>query len=396
MGNSAFRSISGIIKAGFDWRAPHPKVLRHPTAHEPMESRVIFHESVHYWQQLGQGFLSKMTEDDWVRLQRFEDTDEKLGVGAYRTEFMRKDDTAGFSAHDLHESLARFWDVHVIGPHRLLEMEFEDKHRNFDQFFIDQYFALKEKGMIVHPQHGGYSDIAFDLAMDAAAGNYAKPYRFVRDRYDSVITGAVFPLAGYFSLQTQNPIQVFLDVIAKVASVLDDLPRGQAIHDLWKACFPIVRDFTLQFIQKSDQAQFMVTGWVIKNGPLREHPVYRWVFSEVDRAAKLLADTDLAEEFGKTYQKAPSGLLGILALDYCLCCPGEPSNRSFLVEWLAPPCIEFADGKRWLLPEFFRRQLYPEITAVEEQLSEQRRQVADRIVDMDKRWQLFRRAVRGY
>jgi len=112
-------------------------------------------------------------------LQRFENEGEKRGIGAYRTEFMRKDDTAGFSAHDLHESLARFWDVHVIGPHRLIEME-------------------------------------------------------------------------------------------------------------------------------------------------------------------------------------------------------------------------FADGKKWLLPELFRRQLYPEKTDVEEQLSEQRRQVADRIVDMDKRWQLFRRAVRGY
>ena len=57
---------------------------------------------------------------------------------------------------------------------------------------------------------------------------------------------------------------------------------------------------------------------------------------------------------------------------------------------------EFADGERWLLQELFRRQLYPEINAVEEQLSEQRRQVANRIIDMDKRWQAFRRAVRRY
>ena len=59
----------------------------------------------------------------------------------------------------------------------------------------------------------------------------------------------------------------------------------------------------------------MVTGWVVNNAPLLEHPVYRWIFSEIDIAAKLPADTELAEEFGKTYQKAPPGLLGILSLD---------------------------------------------------------------------------------
>ena len=86
--------------------------------------------------------------------------------------------------------------------------------------------------MIVHPQHGGYSDVAFDMAMEAAAGNYAEPYRFLRDRYDAVVTGTVFPLAGYFALQTEKPVQVFLDVIGNVGSVLDELPRGQAIYDL--------------------------------------------------------------------------------------------------------------------------------------------------------------------
>lgn len=331
-----------------------------------------------------------------MRLQRFEQTGEKGSVGTYRTDFMRRDEKAGFSAHDLLESLARYWDVHVIGPHRLIELDFEDPNRVFDEFFKKQYFAFKEKGMIIHPQHGGYSDIAFDLAMDASAGNYAKPYRYIRDSYNPVITGTLFPIAGYFAMQTENPVQVFGEVVEKVSLVLDKLPRGDSIHNLWKTCFPLVRDFTLQHVRDLGYSQLITTGMVINNGHLREHPVYKWAFSEMNRTADLLGDTELALDIGKTYRNAPPGVLGILALDYCLCCPGDPTIRSFLVEWLAPPCVEFANGKTWLLPELYRRELVPETGGTEESLTEQRRQVAAQAVDIEKRWQAFRREVRGY
>lgn len=393
---SAFRPISGLIEADLEWREASPKVLRQPSAHEPVVSRIIFHETVHYWQQLGQGFLAKMTEENYLRLQRFEQTGETTDAGPYRVEFVRRHDVCGYSAHDLQESLARFWDVHVIGPHRLIEMDFADPRRHFDEFFKEQYFALKKKDLIVHPIHGGYSDIAFDWAMDASAGNYAKPYRYIRDRYNPVITGTLFPLAGHFALQTDKPIDVFLELIEVAGSLLERLPPGRPIHELWKACFSVIRDLTLQRTRNLDLGQLMITGALLREGPLSGHPVYKWIFSELERSRDTLDDTLFAKELAETFGKAPEGVRGILALDFCLCCPGDTTNRSFLVEWLAPPCVRFRDGNHWLLTELYRRELVPDMNAFEEQLSEQRRQVAKRVIDIDNRWGGFRRAARGY
>jgi len=337
-----------------------------------------------------------MVEQDWDRLGRFEQDGRKGDAGTYRVEFVRRDEAAGFSAHDLQESLARFWDLHVIGPHRIIEMDFEDPHRNIDDFVKEQYFAFKKKGMIVHPEHGGYSDLAFDMAMDISAGNYATPYRHLRGRYNPVVAGTLFPLAGYYALQTETPVRVFLGVVEKALPHVDQLPQGQAIHDLWKACHPLVRSLAGECARELGQHQLLPTGAVIKNGALREHPVYRWVFSEITRAAELLVDTKLVQELRQVFRDEPPILLGMLALDYCLSCPGDTTNRSFLVEWLAPPCVEFADGKTWLLPDMFRREIVPDIDGAEEQLTEERRQVADSVIDVDRRWEAFRREMRGH
>jgi hypothetical protein len=394
--SSAFRPISALIEVDFAWREPHSKVLRHPTAHEPQDSRVIFHETVHYWQQLAQGFMARMVQEDWARLQRFREENALPEAGPYRVEFVRRHSEAGFSAQDLQESLARFWDVHVIGPHRLLEMEFADPKRGHDEFFKEQYFAYKKKGLIVHPGHGGYSDFAFNLAMDAAAGNYARPYKYVQERMNPLITGTVFPLAGHFALQTEKPVDVFVQTIEAVAPRLEQLPRGQAIHDLWKACYSIVRDQTLKVSQQLGTGNLALTPAVIRGGPLQHHPVYRWIFFELERGRLVLEDTPFASEVTRSYSSAPQGVRGALALDFCLSCPGDTTNRSILVEWLSPPCVSFPDGRRWMLTELYRRELVPEIDDDERALSEERLQVVEDVVDTHEEWLAFRRSARGY
>ncbi len=393
---SAFRPISGVIEVDWEWRPPSPKVLRHPAAHEPRESRVVFHETVHYWQQISQGFLAKMAEEDWQRLSRFESDGSLLDAGSYRREFVRRDKDAGFSARDLQESLARFWDVHVIGPHRLLELDFADPHRHIDDFFKEQYYGFKAKGMIIHPEHGGYSDLAFDMAMEACAGNYARPYQSLRERFNPVVTGTVFPLAGHFSLQTQRPVEVFVRTVEELAPYLERLPKGQPIHVLWEVCYPLVRDTASRVWHSQGNGNLMMSGTMIVNGPLQEHPVYKWIFSELDCASRVLDGTPFAEKIAKGFGGLPEGLAGIMAVDYCLSCPGDTTNRSFLVEWLAPPCVCFSDKKRWLLGELHRREIIPEMDETEQMLSAYRRQVAEQTVKIQDRWSAFRKAARGY
>jgi hypothetical protein len=395
---SAFRGVSALIDVDFAWRAASPKVLRHPAAHQPADSRVVFHETVHYWQQVGQGFPAKLVEEDWERLRRYETAGALDEVGTYRLEFVRKQAEHGFSAHDLHESLARFWDVHVIGPHRLLELEFADPRRQIDEFFQAQYFALKERGMIVHPEHGGYSDLAYDMAMEAAAGSYALPYLYVRERFNSVVTGAVFPLAGHFALQTERPVDVFIETITEVAPLLAGVQPGYAIHDLWRACFPLVRIASLQAADELGVEWLGMAAGVVVEGALANHPVYSWVFHELERGRAELENTAFARELasGFSADDIPLDVVGVLALDFCLACPGDTTNRSFLVEWLAPPCVRFPDGQRWLLPELYRRELVPVVDATEGEFSSERGQAADDVVAMQIRWEAFLRAKRGY
>lgn len=393
---NAFRSISGLIEVDFPWREASPKVLRYPASHEPHDSRVVFHETVHYWQQLGQGFLAKMAEEDWVRLRRFENEGAKDGVGPYRSELVRRLGECDFSTHDLQESLARFWDIHVIGPHCLLEMDFADPRRSIDDFFKEQYFAFKKKGMIVHPGHGGYSDLAFNMAIEASAGNYAKPYQYVRERFNPIVTGAAFPLAGHLALQTERPVEVFIKMIDAVAPKLDHLPKGHGIQELWMACYPLVRNQALQIAHELGIGDLRFTAPLINDGPLRDHPVYLWMLSELERGRQVLEETSFATELAQGFGHVPPGVRGILALDFCLACPGDTTNRSFLVEWLAPPCVRFSDEKRWLLTELHRRELVPVVDEAESALSEERLQVAEDAVNVQERWLTFRKFARGY
>ncbi len=391
-----FRRISGLIEVDHQWRPADPKVLRHPAAHETTESRVVFHETVHYWQHVGQGFLAKMAEEDWNRLQQFEFDATVSDPGPYRLEFVRRHDQADFSALDLHESLARFWDVHAIGPQRLIEMDFDDPKRQFDESFKAQYFALKQKGLIVHPEHGGYSDLAYNMAMEASAGNYAKPYLYVLEHYNPVVTATVFPLAGHFALQSERPVEAFLQMVKRVAPSLNKIPRGHSVHDLWHNYHTPIRDAAIRVSQELGYGGLTLAGAYIKNSSLREHPVYAWIFAELDRARWVLDETAFAQRLVSNYQGVPPGMAGILATDFSLACPGDTTNRSFLVEWLAPPCVRFSDGRQWLLTELHRREIMPDIDETERALSEERKHVAGNAVDIQNRWDVFLRAVRGY
>ena len=393
---SAFRAISGVVEVDSEWREPSPKVLRHPAAHEPEMSRVVFHETVHYWQQLGQSFMAKIVQEDWQRLLRFETEKARDDVGPYRRHFVHHHDAYGFSAHELQESLARFWDVHVIGPHTLLEMEFADPRRNIDEFFKEQYFAYKQKGLIVHPAHGGYSNVAFDWAMETAAGDYGKPYQFIRKRFNPVVTGVVFPLAGHFALQTDRPVDVFVRTFEAVAPHLEKLPPGQAIHDLWKACYRPVHLQAQEACRQLGIGPPTPAGAVLQNGSLGGHPVYGWVLSQLHVGRNALANSTLAADVTRAMGRVSERFLGLIMLDLCLACPGDTTNRSFLVEWLAPPCVRFPDGRLWLLTELHRRELVTDIDDLERSLSEERRTVAREAVNIHARWLAFRRAVRGY
>jgi hypothetical protein len=111
----------------------------------------------------------------------------------------------------------------------------------------------------------------------------------------------------------------------------------------------------------------------------------------------VLSETTLAGALGRSYLGAPKKALGILAEDYCLAVPGDTTARSFLVEWLSPPAVRFGDGQTWCLPEHYRRELVPDGQSPEERaLTQARQRACTDAVDVQRRWNVFLSAQRGY
>jgi hypothetical protein len=79
---------------------------------------------------LSMGFLTNLAMESWNSLLRFESTGE---VGAYNDLQSRLEENhpeLGFSALDLMEALARFWDIHVLGPDKVRDFESQPRYHS--------------------------------------------------------------------------------------------------------------------------------------------------------------------------------------------------------------------------------------------------------------------------
>lgn len=393
----AFRWVSGLVELSAPKRTFETRLLREPSACDVPFTRVLYHEIVHYWQLLACGYLARMAAEDWERLRSYEATGQSSGAGPLRRHYVRRDAELGFSPLDLVEALARYWEVHVIGPHRVFELDVENPLRLIDPKRVRQYDKAKAEGRIVHPETGAYSSLAFDMAMECSAGNYAAPYLHVRAKNDAVFTAALFPLVAYFALQSRDPVPVFARTIELlVIAVGDELPRGALIHDAWRACFSLARDFTNRASETLTGGRLEPGGAVLQAESMQSHPVYRWLFTELELAAANLVGTELAAEITKGLVDAPPKIRGIMTLDFFLSCPGDPTHRGFLLSWLAPPAVLFSDEGRWCLSNEFRRELVPQVSPEEESLARSRDKASSDAVAVQNRWERFLQKRRGY
>ena len=87
------------------------------------QRRVYAHERLHLWQTLSQGFIARQASLEWQRLQRFEQTGEVAAHPEFNDQlekFFKKHSEWGFSAWNLSEALARFWDIQSTGASKIL------------------------------------------------------------------------------------------------------------------------------------------------------------------------------------------------------------------------------------------------------------------------------------
>jgi len=393
---NAFQPISLVIDVDFEYTDPSPLVLRHPAKHRPVTSRIVLHETIHYWQHLSQGFLVRMAEEDYGRLTTFESTGEAPEPGPYRNEYLRRDTETGLCARDLHECLARYWDMHVLGPPLLIELEFQDPRRNHSSDFVAGYHKLKDQGLIISPIDGGYSDISYDMAMTAAAGNYGKPYLMLREMYPSVVAAGLFPLAGYCAMMTDNPLLLFKNLISTVAPAFFDIRPHATIEDVWESRFGKVMRMAVQLARTDGGSglDFGITAY--QESTLHQEYPHGWLHHTQDMCIKLLQNSKKVREIEANGKQFDKQAVAWADFNFILACPGVPNNRSFLCEWLAPPCVRFSNGKTWTLGELHRRELVPELDDFEKGLSAEKQRVATEAQSLDERWRAFRKARRGY
>ena len=288
-------------------------VLHHPAGFRPQDSRILFHETVHFWQHLGQGYLLLRVDEDWQRLREFGEARKTPAPGPMKQHFAAPPADLGFSASDLHEALARFWDVHVLGPDTLLDLEIRSGRRAIAAELVADFRKAQDAGWIRHAVHGGYSDLAYDLAMEAAAGNYGLPYLLLRRQVSPVFAGVVFPLAGHMAFKSRDPVRRFRRIVDTLAGgAFPDVQPGRAVNELWEEHYLLVCSVAREIAESEGEATFAGTpahmapemaAADIENidaldaDLLAGHPVYGWARKSLQRMAAALAWCDFEPAF---------------------------------------------------------------------------------------------------
>ena len=310
-----FDRTSLIVRLDADYFPFESDYLQAPAKHEKPILRVVMHEYLHFWQLISSGFLANVALGE-VRALRGAEPDVAL-----RRSFIEPHADLGFSAHQLSEALCRFWDSHILNPVSLLA-----PYRLADPQLDERLRTLDERGLLERKRPDGqteYSGRAFDIWMlheDA----YANPYRLSLERLGSALSVVLFPLVGFFALQTQHPVEVFANAVRRLEPDVP-LEPGFSIHDAWRAVIQRVADVC-------NDESFKLTGAFVTPGPM---VINRSTLSEEPVWAHYADLVSLLAE-----------IWGVDKLELYLAIPGDPIARSKLVSSLRPPATLFRDG-RW-------------------------------------------------
>ena len=276
--------------------------------------RVYIHETIHFWQTLSQGYVANLAQEEWLALLEFEETGRSAKYGKLESAYTTREDTLNFSVADLVEGLARFWDIMILGPHRLEEWN-TGKQSHRTPFTTERHDDPEQP---VKPM----TNQLFDRLMQLEDA-YAAPYRLMLEQWDTNNSIMLFPLVGHFSLQTPKPAQTFAAAVEALDSA-GGVEFGGSIHDGWRQHYAPIRDLCHQ-VSMNVSGSLLTSGWdVVRRGDLGGHPVFRHFLALYDRAGP-----GAAQE-----------------LDFFFAVPGDPDARGHLRTSFIPPLVLFHDG-RW-------------------------------------------------
>jgi hypothetical protein len=281
---SGFCHVSMLIELDSEAWPPEPAAYIKTSEYFPKRSRTLVHESIHYWQQLAHGYLLALAEEDWTRMLAWEQNGGSATTGPRRAHYHQPEGQNGFTASDVCESSARFWEVLLTGPAEILR---------------------QANG---RPQP--LSDQAFDEAMHLG-GNYALPYAVARRVLDRESGLVIFPFLTHFALKTSRPAFFFERFVEEAAPDAAGRAKDLGATGLYR----LFENRCSEIARREGEAALLHAPDLFRQSPLRANRVYRWSFRRLARLET--------------------------AADYSICLPGL--QRDVLAMLLTPPCIRFRD-----------------------------------------------------
>lgn len=304
--------------------------------------RILYHESIHFWQLLSSAYLANAVQAEWLRYVNFQSTGNPGTQAEFVREMYRRQDDAPFSAHELVECWARYWDVHTRSPARL----------------VDEDRLEIPAGLVKTVERAGlnaYTSVVFDYFMQhgSDAQFYAAPYRWMLEQAggNSALTNILFPTLTFHAFGSRDPVAVitrsFKRAIRSDAVRASVEARSGSINLDWLSSWDVALHEAVEPTLHELRMPLFTAGWdVLGRGPLGRHPVYRPYHSRIQllfAMAVLSQERDERPKEGDWLSAYKFVIADLPRRDprVIFAFPGQPEYRQLLGYWAPPPRVKF-------------------------------------------------------
>jgi hypothetical protein len=322
---TGFSHVSLLIELDHEWWPPKTAAFLSPANYFPRRARMLVHETMHYWQQLGSSYLLAMAQEDWEQLISWEQG-ARPAIGVLRGAYRRPEGLHHYSSHDLCECLARFWEVMFLSPRVVLrDAVIQARRASLEGV------APKELTDLAARAEGDGDEMntqVFDMAMQLS-GSYGIPFAVLRKVIGAGNATVLFPLLVHFALKTTRPVYYFERFVDRVTGAALARADELGIASSWDraaavALYTTVSSYCGEIIRETGDERRLSCAAIFGDSSLRDNPAYQWSFGQVDRLAKAIGGHDDI-------------------VDMAICLPAFSDFRILLTSYLAPPCVRFRD-----------------------------------------------------
>lgn len=328
-----------------------------PGRNSPARSRILFHEAVHYWQQLSQGFLVMLADEEWARVRAYEKNGKVSAPGPVRREFERVEPAVGYSARHLHECLARYWEIMAFGPAQVTRLDWETDrtaaHPDFQKAWKQarRRFGRREDA-------SGMPDLF--TAMLMIGGEYATPFIDACHQFGHA-AAFVFPWLAHLAFGTDRPAFSYSTLTAAWGKELAE----QVTKILRDPSVPRTERYESTMVQLGEMAYLAFLRTLpgrSMTGPgmaaygrsrLATNPAHAAMFDRARAAAHSLATTETVRVItrqlsGKERSRKWLFREGVRLLENAMATPGIGSSRALLQLAGLAPTVRYSNSE--LLP----------------------------------------------